>query len=66
MQAEASAFHSKVRIWSAEVPISSEVYIALDVLNFALHLANRQFTCAMGSYDSRFDLLYRSDFDAGD
>jgi len=60
-------FHSTVRRWCGEIPISSEIYIALDVLNFALHLANSKLNAAAGSNEpDKFHGLYRMDIDAGE
>jgi hypothetical protein len=67
MQAVTKQFHHAVRTWSAEVPTGCQVYIALDVLNFALHLANSQFNREMDNMASDpFSRLYRSDVDAGE
>lgn len=67
MQAVTKQFQHKVRMWSAEVPISCQVYIALDVLNFALHLANSQFNREIDAIaKDPFARLYRADVDAGE
>jgi len=41
MQREVKAFEWKVRIWAAEVPIGSPVYLGLDPLNHSLGLMAR-------------------------
>ena len=67
MQAATKDYLHTVRRWSGEVPISHQVYIALDVLNFALNLANSQFNREAGSNSvDPFLLRHRSDVDAGD
>jgi hypothetical protein len=67
MQEETKAFHSRVRVWCGEIPISHPIYIALDVLNFALHLANSRFNAELSNMKAdTFDRLYRSDVDAGE
>jgi hypothetical protein len=68
MQAEAKVFHHRVRIWPSEIPIGSDICIALDVLNFALHLAHSQFNRVLDANgrDPRFDAMYRSDIDFGE
>jgi hypothetical protein len=38
---EVKAFEWKVRMWSAEVPIASAVYLGLDPLNHSLQLMAR-------------------------
>jgi hypothetical protein len=67
MQAATKEFQNKVRMWSGEVPTSCQVYIALDVLNFALHLANSKFNAELDNMKADpFSRLYRSDVDAGE
>lgn len=41
MQREVKDFEHKVRMWAAEVPIGSAVYIGLDPLNHSLQLMTR-------------------------
>lgn len=42
MQKELRAFHHSVRVWCSKVPIGETVYVALDGLNSALILTDRQ------------------------
>ncbi|TCK31240.1 hypothetical protein EV667_1346 [Ancylobacter aquaticus] len=42
MQRELRAFHSRVRVWCGEVPIGEPAYVALESLNSALILMDRQ------------------------
>lgn len=42
MQKELRAFHSSVRIWCSKVPVGETVYVALDSLNSALILTDRE------------------------
>ncbi len=68
MQADVKVFHHRVRVWASEIPIGSDVAIALDVLNFALHLAHSQCNRVLNENgrDPRFDAMYRSDIDFGE
>lgn len=67
IQAETRKFHLIVRRWCGEIPVSNEIYIALDVLNFALHLANSRLNMAAGSNEAdQFHGMYRMDIDAGE
>ena len=67
MQASTREFHSTVRRWCGEIPISSQIYIALDVLNFALHLAQSQLNVGAGGNEpDKFHRMYRMDIDAGE
>ncbi|SEG61025.1 hypothetical protein [Bosea lathyri] len=43
MKAVLKPFHSEVRRWCGEIPIGSTVYVALESLNSALLLTDRQF-----------------------
>ncbi len=42
MQKELRAFHNSVRVWCGKVPIGETVYVALDSLNSALILTDRE------------------------
>lgn len=67
MQAEVKAFHSRVRTWCGEIPVGERVYVALDVLNFALHLTNSQLNRELDAPGpDAVARLYRSDVDAGE
>lgn len=66
MQHAVQAFHHQVRRWCAEIPVGGQVYMALDVLNFALHMTNSQLNQESGGQGAdRFARLYRPDVDAG-
>jgi hypothetical protein len=67
MQAEVRQFHNRVRTWCGEIPVGEQVYIALDVLNFALNLTHSQLNQQLQNPGpDAFTRLYRSDVDAGD
>lgn len=67
MQAKVHEFHHQVRRWCAEIPVGGQVYMALDVLNFALHMTNSQLNQESGGRGADpFARLYRSDMDAGE
>ena len=58
---------STVRRWSGEVPIGHQVYIALDVLNFALNLAVSKLNQEAGTNAPDEHMrLHRTDVDAGE
>lgn len=67
MQAVTKAYLYTVRRWSGEVPIGHQVYITLDVLNFALNLALSKFNQEAGTNAPDEHMrLHRSDVDAGE
>lgn len=53
MKAKVGAFHWEVRKWCGEIPLGTTVYVALEGLNHALELANRQLNGAL--HDARRD-----------
>ncbi|SDF37057.1 hypothetical protein SAMN05421844_101451 [Bosea robiniae] len=67
MQAKVQEFHHQVRRWCGEIPVGGQVYMALDVLNFALHMTNSQLIQESGGHGvDPLARLYRSDVDAGE
>lgn len=66
MQAVVRAFHQNVRMWCAEIPLNTHLYVALDVLHFALHLTNGQLNRTIDDKrPDEFGRLYRGDIDDG-
>lgn len=67
MQAAPKEYLYTVRRWLGEVPIGHQVYIALDVLNFALNLALSKFNQEAGTNTPGEHMrLHRTDVDAGE
>jgi hypothetical protein len=53
MKARLRDFHWEVRKWASEIPLGSNVYVALEGLNSALELTSRQLNAALD--DARRD-----------
>lgn len=47
MQARVKDFHWEVRKWAGEIPLGTNVYVALEGLNSALDLTARQLNAAL-------------------